>query len=86
MLSASAGLARCFILCFSALEPMGKPLGPEGATYSGDTIEGAIAEAKQIMQTVTFRFGRPRSFKIYDNNAVLVHDSGPPVAPPHDAD
>ncbi len=32
----------------------GKPLGPEGATYSGDTIEGAIAEAKQIMQTGAF--------------------------------
>jgi hypothetical protein len=54
----------------------GKPLGPESAIYPGDDIEGAIARAKLIMQTVTFRFGRPRSFKIYDNNAVLVHDLG----------
>jgi hypothetical protein len=55
--------------------PDGKPVGPERAPFDGDNIDDAIEQAELLIRDSNFRFGKAKTFKIYDDDRRLVYDS-----------
>jgi hypothetical protein len=53
----------------------GTVAGPEHETFDGDNIDDAIAQAELLIRDNIYRFGKARSFKIYDSDSELVYDS-----------
>lgn len=56
--------------------PDGAPVGPERVQFDGDNVDDAIGQAELLIRDSAFRFGKAKSFKIYDGDSQLVYDSG----------
>jgi len=64
-----------FGIDFYGVKPDGTPAGPEKLKFPGDRLPDAITAAHILMQTNIFSFGMATSFKIFEQDLVLVYSS-----------
>jgi len=60
---------------FFGTKPDGTPTEPEKIKFPGDRLPDAITAAHILMQTSHFSFGMATSFKIFEEDLVLVYSS-----------
>jgi hypothetical protein len=64
-----------FGIDFFGIKPDGTPAGPEKVKFPGDRLPDAITAANILMMTNQFSWGQATSFKIFEEDLVLVYSS-----------
>ncbi len=64
-----------FGIDFYGAKKDGTPLGPEKLKFPGDRLPDAITAAHILLQTNQFSWGFATSFKIFEEDLVLVYSS-----------
>jgi hypothetical protein len=67
--------SRMYAIDFYGTKPDGTEAGPEKLTFPGDRLPDAITAAHILMQTNQFSWGSATSFKIFEQDLVLVYSS-----------
>jgi hypothetical protein len=67
--------SRMYAIDFYGTKPDGTQAGPEKLTFPGDRLPDAITAAHILMQTNRFSWGSATSFKIFEEDLVLVYSS-----------
>ena len=75
MLSGASAGADMFGIELYGVGPDGEPVGPERVPFDGDNIDDADSQAELLIRDGAYRFGKAKTFKIYDGDRQLVYDS-----------
>jgi hypothetical protein len=67
--------SKMFAIDFYGTKADGTPAGPEKVKFPGERLADAITAAHILMQANTYSWGQASSFKIFEEDLVLVYSS-----------